>query len=103
MPRRRLPRAVDLPALAAFARSYLHEDAIVDYGSGLDAAAAFGRDASPEERRHLIDDLERLADALDGRAAGRVARYFTQELRAAWAPDTVADLRMLIARVGWHG
>jgi hypothetical protein len=99
MSKRRLPRAVDLPALAAFARGYLHEDAIVEYGSGPDAATAFGKDASPEEWRRLVDDLERLAAALDGRATGRVARFFTHELRAAWAPETVAELRELIARL----
>jgi hypothetical protein len=98
MPSRRLPRAIDLPALAAFTRAYLHEDAIAEYGGGLDAATAFGQDASPEERRQLVDDLERVIRAFDGRAKG-MTRFFTRELRAAWAPATIADLRSLIARV----
>lgn len=94
---RRLPRAVDLPALAAFARAYLHEDVIVEHGSGAGAAAAFARDASPDERRRLIVELERLAQALDGQPQARLARFFTENLRARWTPATIADLRSLIA------
>ncbi len=101
--RRHPPRSVDLPALAAFARAYLHEDAIVEYGSGFDAAAAFARDASPEERRRLVVDLERVIGALEGRRAGRVTRFFAEELRAGWAPATIDDLRSLIARVSSIG
>jgi hypothetical protein len=96
---RRLPRAVDLPALVAFARAYLHEDVIVEHGTAAEAAAAFARDASPDERRQLVDDLNRLARALDGRPADRVARFFTDELRAAWTPTSIADLHSLIAHI----
>jgi len=99
MPHRRLPRAAALPTLAAFARGYLHEDVIAEHGSAPDAAAAFARDASPDERRRLAEDLERLARALDGQPPARIARYFTEELRASWTPSTAADLRLLIARL----
>ena len=97
--RRHLPRAADLPALAAFVRGYLHEDVIAEYGSAPDAATAFAHDASPEERRLLADDLDRLAHAFQGQPVGRLSRYFTEELRASWTPSTVADLRLLIARL----
>lgn len=100
MPSRRLPGAADLPALTAFARGYLHEDVNIEYGSGLDAATAFVNDASAEERRQLIDDLERVVRACEGRGAkARIARFFTEELRASWTPATLADLRALIARI----
>jgi len=93
----RLPRASEVPALAAFARGYLHQDVIAEYGSATGAATSFAEDASDEERRALIADLERLAHALDGKPAMPLGRYFTEELRAAWAPASVADLRSLIA------
>jgi hypothetical protein len=97
MRKHRVPRASELPALAAFARGYLHQDLVVEYGNAVGAAAAFAEDASGEERRQLIEDLERLAHALDGKSASQVARYFSQELRAAWAPASAAEIRSLIA------
>jgi hypothetical protein len=97
--RRRLPHVLDLPALAAFARGYLHEDVIVEHGSGPDAVAAFARDASADERRQLIEELERLARALEGKPAASVSRFFTDTLRASWTPTTIDDLRSLIARI----
>jgi hypothetical protein len=93
----RLPRASEVPALAAFARAYLHQDVIVESGSATGAATAFAEDASDEERRALIADLEKLVHALDAKPAAQLGRYFTEELRAAWAPASVADLRSLIA------
>src|ERR1700754_4829683 len=100
MPSRPVPTAADLPALTAFARGYLHEDVNAAYGGALGAAPACVGDASPEERRQLIADLERVARACPGRgAAARVARFFSQELRASWSPGTFADLRALIARL----
>jgi hypothetical protein len=93
----RVPRTSEVPALAAFARGYLHQDVIAEYGSAAGAATAFAEDASDEERRALIADLERLAHALDGKQATQLGRYFTEELRAAWAPASAADLRSLIA------
>ena len=96
---RRLPRAVDLPTLAAFARAYLHEDVSAEHGSGLEAATAYARDASADEQRQLVDDLERLARALDGKPVNQLTHFFTQELRASWTPATVADLRALISRI----
>ena len=97
MRKHRVPRASDLPALAAFARGYLHEDVIAEYGNAVDAAAAFAEDASAEERRQLAADLERLAQALDGKPALQLAHYFNEELRAAWTPASAADIRSLIA------
>jgi hypothetical protein len=99
MRRPRLPRATELPALAAFARGYLHQDVIAEYGSAVGAVAAFAEDASGDERRQLEADLERLLRALEGRSATTVARYFGDELGAAWVPASVADVRALLARI----
>ena len=42
-------------ALAEFARGYLHEDVIEEYGSAVGAASAFCADASADECRALAD------------------------------------------------
>jgi CdiI immunity protein len=94
-----LPRAADLPALTAFVRGYLHEDVLAEHGSALDAATAFAGDASRDERRQLIDELERVARALDGRSTTDVTRFFAHDLRSAWTPATIDDVRSLIARL----
>lgn len=99
MTRRRPPRARDLPALAAFARAYLHEDVLAEHGDAGGAAAAFARDAADEERLALAADLERLIRAVRAWPAARLARYFDAELRAAWSPESLAELETMIARL----
>ena len=95
----RLPSPDDLPALTAFARGYLHEDVLAEHGTPEAAASAFARDASPDERHQLIAELERLTTALAESPPNRLKRFFTHNLRAAWTPETVDDLRSLIARI----
>jgi CdiI immunity protein len=95
----RLPRPADLPALAAFARAYLHEDLIAEYGSAPKAAAAFAQDASADERRQLLADLNRLLHALAHYPANRAARYFTKELHASWSPGSADDVRSLVTAI----
>jgi hypothetical protein len=99
MRRRRVPRASELPHLAAFVRAYFHEDLIVEYGSATAAVDAFVRDASMAERQAVARELERVADALEKKSAEQVSRFFGETLRAAWAPSSAQELRMLMARI----
>jgi hypothetical protein len=99
MSRSRTLRAPDLPALTAFARAYLHEDVIAEYGTAAGAAAAFARDADEEERRLLADDLERLASVARRWPAARLTRFFVIELASAWAPASLAELDGLMSSV----
>ena len=89
--------AEDLPALREFARAYLHEDVMSEYGSAVAAASAYLADASPAEASHLASDLDRLRRAAVRWSAARLATFFTRQLRAAWVPETVDDLERLSA------
>ena len=94
-PRTRSVSASDVPALADFARGYLHQDLLVEHGSAIEAARAFGRDASADERRALAADLTRVAAAAAHWRASRLERWFRDELRAAWTPSSVAELELI--------
>lgn len=91
--------ASSLPTLSAFARGYLHQDLTAEYADAAGAAAAFCLDATPAECAALADDLARLLDAAREWPTPHLAGYFTNELGAAWAPASRADLETLAAVV----
>ena len=91
--------AAEVPSLAAFARAYLHQDMGHEYGSADDAVAAFCRDASDVERQALADDVRRLTTEAGSWRLNRLADFFQDELRAAWAPESIEDLDRLFRRV----
>jgi hypothetical protein len=98
MTRRRPRPSLDahvLATLAEFARGYLHEDVLAEHGSAVDAVAAYRRDASDDERRRLAEGLAQLVDVAHNWPAARLARFFRDELHAAWVPDSIADVREL--------
>jgi hypothetical protein len=99
MTRRRTLHASSLPALHAFARAYLHQDLLAEHGGAEGAADAFARDASEGERRELVDELARLERAGRRWPLARLAQFFSDELGAAWAPESATVLRMLIERL----
>jgi hypothetical protein len=101
--RRRRLDARSLTALVDFARGYLHQDVIAEHGSANGAAAAFCEDASDDERRRLAEDLLRLSDAARGWPAATLARFFADELGAAWTPATLSDIHALEAIVRTAG
>jgi hypothetical protein len=85
------------PALRAFCRGYLHEDAIEEHGTVAGAVDAFRADASARERLALEADWRRFAGDTAGWPLERVADQFRTTLEAAWRPDTPADLSELAA------
>ncbi len=80
--------ADDVPALVGFARAYLHEDVLIEYGSAVQAVRAFCQDASPTEQTALATDFARLITAAAGWSAATLARWFREHLGAAWSPDS---------------
>jgi hypothetical protein len=84
--------AGDVPALAAFARAYLHQDVLVEHGSAAEAVRAFCHDAAPPERAALATDFARLITAAADLPAAAITRWFHDDLGAAWAPDSFDDL-----------
>jgi uncharacterized membrane protein len=84
------------PTLTAFVRGYLHEDFPEIHGSVRDAAAAFSRDASPDERRLLAQELESLLRATTDRPARELRRFVAAELGSRWEPGSRQDLVALL-------
>jgi hypothetical protein len=98
--RTRVPRGpgrIGYPALRAFCRGYLHEDAVEEHGSAAGAVQAFRADASAREQRALEADWRRFASDTAGWPLERVADQLRRTLGAAWQPATAADLAALAA------
>jgi hypothetical protein len=83
------------PTLTAFVRGYLHEDFPAIHGS-VRAAAAFSRDARPDERRLLAQELESLLRATSARPARELRRFVAAELGSRWEPGSRQDLVALL-------
>jgi hypothetical protein len=86
-------------SLRAFARAYLHEDVLIDYGSAAGAAAAFAADANAGERERLADALDRLSELAGDDALAALTRFFWRELRCSWEPASMAEVRAMAAAV----
>ena len=84
------------PTLRNFLRSYLHEDFPEVHGSVRGAAAAFCRDASPEDRRQLADELELLMTVLANRPAQVLRRFITEDLGSRWELKSREELVELL-------
>jgi hypothetical protein len=87
----------DVPALAGFARAYLHQDVLVEYGSAVAAVRAFCRDASMREATALVADLAHVITKAAEWQGDNLARWFRDDLGAAWSPDSFDDLVELAA------
>lgn len=51
----------EYPNLSAFAKGYLHQDVLAEYGSLKSAAEQYRSDASPSEVRSAASELKKLA------------------------------------------
>ena len=97
-PRRRTRRATPAyPALTQFARAYLHEDFVHEYGGAVAAARAFGADATAAERRALAVELGHLAEASSDWPHAKLAGFLTGTIGAAWATPSPEALREMAA------
>ena len=82
------------PALTAFFRGYLHQDAALDHASPAAAFDAFWGDAGEDERQRFLQEWRALTTELEGKAWGRV-RQTLQALGAAWLPGRLAGVNAL--------
>lgn len=94
--RRRRLTAEDVPALAEFARAYLHEDVFVEHGSAESAVRQYVRDASARDIAGLRHDLRRLADCARSWGDERLERFFVQEMRSSWTPKGLPEVESLL-------
>ena len=81
----RRPDHARWPALTAFFRGYLHQDAALDHASLAAAFDTFWGDAADEERQRFLLEWGALTTELEGKAWGRV-RQTLQALGAVWLP-----------------
>lgn len=95
-PRRPRLDVSDLPALASFARAYLHQDFVAEYEDVAGAATAFCRDASSAERAALAEEVERVITETRDWTVPRLGRFFTRDLGASWTPKAAEDLSRLL-------
>jgi len=79
-------------ALVEFARGYLHEDVLAEYGGGVAAAAAFAKESSFREQAQVAVALDIIALGAEDYPPARLARLFTRVLRCAWTPRSADEL-----------
>ena len=97
--RRSTRSAASYPALRQFARAYLHEDFVVEYGGAIEAAEAFAADATVEERRALAAELNHLATASANWTQPRLTEFLTETVGSAWATPSASALRAMAAAI----
>jgi hypothetical protein len=92
--------AAAYPALAQFARGYLHQDAPVEYGTFTQAFRTFWSDADRDEQERFLLEWRAFLSLSDRRAWPDV-RHALERLGAAWIPPTrraLGGLRRAIGR-----
>jgi hypothetical protein len=97
--------ARDVPALAGFARAYLHQDVLIEHGSAAEAVRAFCRDSTEPEQTALTSDFGRLIAAAADWPPAALAHWFRDNLGAAWSPESFDEVVALgtVAARGQRG
>jgi uncharacterized protein YukE len=81
----------EFPALRQFFSGYLHQDFRSEYGSALQAAEAYCREASAEEIVAVNSDWQAWSAQLKGHPLDQIQNSI-RKLGAAWAPQSVEDV-----------
>ena len=89
----------DYPSLAQFLLGYLHQDFRLEYLDPREAAAAFAREASPEQRTRVAAEFRRLLEVTAGWRFERLCRALRRDLGMAWQPPSRVALRRLLAEI----
>lgn len=103
MTRRKAPvslRAQDVPALQAFCRAYLHQDAIALYGSAAGAVEAFKADAGAEEIAAAAREWAQFVRMMAGQSLAAIRSSLTSSLGASWHPATRKEIDAVTAAFG---
>jgi CdiI immunity protein len=89
----------DFPYLREFARGYLHQDAIAEYGSAEGAAKAYVNDLSGESRKAVAAEINWFRVATRDWALEELREAFAI-LGAAWAFKSEEDARLVLETLG---
>jgi hypothetical protein len=84
----------DFPRLREFARGYLHQDVLREYGSAEAAARAYLADLNEDEQKEIAAEAKRLID----RAQQRTLKDGNEKLTAlgaAWRAKTIDQFESL--------
>ena len=92
----------DVPALAGFARGYLHQDMVEEHQTLVRAFDTFWADADAAERRGFLKNWE-VFDRLAARASWTDVRAALERLGAVWTPGNRRSFRSLARAVGAKG
>ena len=84
------------PALRAFLRGYLHQDFAAVHGSVRAAAEAFLADASAEERKQVIQELETLANTVGKQKTRSIPGFITDGMGSGWMPRSKEEIMELL-------
>lgn len=96
---KRALRSSRFPVFTSLVRGYLHEDFPQVHGSVLAAVAAFCADASPDERRQLVRELETLVKWGATRPTRDVQSFVTKELGSRWEPASRDEILEMLEAV----
>jgi len=81
--------------LTTFARGYLHQDFVDEYGGACGAARAFARDAGPKGTDKLRGDIERLIALSADWPIARLRAFLVETLGAQWHLGSRRELSAL--------
>jgi hypothetical protein len=94
------PKTPAFRTLTTFARGYLHQDFVEEYGDAKGAAAAFSRDAGPRSAARLRDDIERLLAFTEAWPLADLRAFVTGTLGAEWHVGARRELAGLVRALG---
>ena len=91
--------AADFPALRSFLRGYLHQDMKDEYGSAVEAAREFCRDADAEERTAVAREWSKFLDQTKSQPQDQVNRILTGQLGSSYSltPDDLAQITAILS------
>lgn len=89
--------------LTTFARGYLHQDFVDEYGGASGAAQAFARDAGPNGTDKLRGDIEQLIEISADWPIARLRAFLVDTLGAQWHLGSRRDLTALVRALGGDG
>lgn len=92
-------RRENFPSLSGFLSGYLHEDFQAIHGSARAAAEAYCADASPEERRQLLEELTTLSLLAADRPVRDLRRFLAKDLGSRWELTSRDHLEELVAAI----
>ena len=88
----------EFPMLTEFARGYLHQEVVVEYGSTSAAASDYIEDLEYDERKQLAKEVEGFREATRGHSHSETNKAL-QLLGSAWEFPAERDLGAMLDKL----